>query len=399
MIIGIIKEGKLPYDKRTPLTPTDAVLLQQKYPTIKVVAESSAHRCFSDAEYSSLGIEVVQDIRIADVLLGVKEVPIKELHANKTYLFFSHTIKKQEYNRDLLQAIIAGNIRLIDYECLVDEKENRIIGFGKFAGIVGAHHGLRTFLKRKNIRLPLAHEVKDYAALINSYTDYILPPLKIAVTGSGRVAKGSIDLLQKIGITQVTKEEYLTATATTPVFCQLTSKDYYQHKDNKPFDNTYFHEFPQEYVSTFLPYTKVTDILMNGIFWKETIPKFFSLQDIKSSDFHIETISDISCDIDGSIPCTIQETHIDDPIFTYHKYKDCITNWDDTDGIDIIAVSNMPCELPIDASIEFSNALISKVLPEFLTENSILLQKATIASNGTLQQDYAYLTDYLKGLE
>lgn len=396
--IGIIREGKQPPDLRTPLIPEQCIQLKNYFPEIEIFVQHSQHRCYSDASYQNKEINVVEDLSHCDIIIGVKEIPIDMLLENKTYLFFSHTIKKQLHNRNLLREILKKKIRLIDYETLVWEAGNRIIGFGRFAGIVGTHHAFRMWgLKHHLFELKPAYKCLNMEEMYKQYKSIEIPKVKIVLCGDGRVAHGSIEVLRYLKIRQVSAEEFLNHTYDEPVFVQLRSEDYYQHKNNRHWDKSDFYKHPEDYVSTFKPYYQQADIMINAIFWKEGIPAFFSHEDMKSKEFNIRVISDITCDIPGPLPCTLKSTSINEPYFGYNPYIESISDAFGKNTIDVQAVSNLPCELPIDASQEFGEMLIRHVLP-YLIENDSegIIENATIASGGKLMPKFQYLKDYVE---
>ena len=397
--IGLIREGKIPIDKRVPLTPHQAKEVKEKF-DVELVAQASDIRCFSDQDYRDQGIEIVDSVADCDIILGVKEVPIDMLEEGKTHFFFSHTIKKQEYNRTLLRAILEKNIRLIDWETLTNENGNRIIAFGRWAGIVGAYNALWTFGKRYNLyHIRRAHDCYDYEDLKTEYVKIELPRIKIAVTGGGRVSKGAIEVLLGVGIRQVTVHDFLHKSFDEPVFAQLNTRDYNRKKDGSEFHRNEFYSDPDLYEGDFNKFTKVTDLLIAGAFWDPASPVLFERQDIVKDDFDIRVIADITCDIEGSIPSTKQPSTIDDPIYDYNPSDDVVEQaLSDEGNITVMAVDNLPCELPRDASSSFGNELINNVLPELLgTDEKKIIEGATITNGGKLMPRYSYLQDYVDG--
>jgi saccharopine dehydrogenase (NAD+, L-lysine-forming) len=395
--IGIICEGKTPPDLRTPLTPLQCLELMEKFPDTKVIVQSSPHRCYTNEQYAQVGIEIVNDISVADILLGVKEVPIEDLIANKTYLFFSHTIKKQPHNKQLLRTVLQQNIRLIDYETLVWDAGNRIIGFGRFAGIVGSHYAFMMWGKKLGLYdLKPANECPNMRAMYAQYETIKLPKMRIVLAGDGRVAHGSIELMKKLKIHHVTPEEFLENEYDHPVYVQLRSEDYYERKDGREWDKSDFYKHPEDYKSSFAPYYKRADILINAVFWREGIEPFFTREEMKRSDFRIKVISDITCDIPGPLPSTVRSTTIENPYFGYNTLLEKEVAAFTKSNIDIQAVGNLPCELPIDASQEFGEQLLRHVLPNLLMEDiGHIIKHGTIASNGKLTERYRYLLDYV----
>lgn len=395
--IGLIKERKDPPDSRVALTPFQAKYIKDNYDNVDVIVESSDIRCFKDDEYRAQGIEVTGDISHCDILLGVKEVPVDHLIPEKTYLFFSHTKKMQPYNQKLMHALIEKKICMIDYECLTHSDEQRILGFGLFAGIVGAHNGLLAYGKKfGKYDLPAAHTVDDYQTLINTYRRQRLPNIKIAVTGSGRVAAGIIEVMTNLDIESVEPEDYLANEYEYPVYTQLKGQLLYAHKERGDYIREDFHERPQDYKCLFADYTSQTDILMNGIYWDEDIERLFEKEDIKTKDWRISVIADITCDINGSVPINIGASTIAQPVYGINRSDmskvDPYQN--SKEVIDVMAVDNLPNELPRDASHYFGAHLEKFILRALLSESNDIIERATICKNGKLTPDYEYMSKY-----
>lgn len=398
-IIGLIREGKSPADNRVALTPAQCKWIHKNLPQVKVIAESSPTRCFSDKEYTAAGVEVKDSVAEANILLGIKEVPVQQLIPNKTYLFFSHTRKKQPYNQKLLQAILEKNITLIDYECLEHEDGQRIIGFGFFAGVVGAHNGIMAYGNRTGLyQLERVYKQRSFRELIHTYFGLRLPNVKIAVTGSGRVAHGIIEVMNLMGIHEVEPDDYLKRRFAYPVYTQLKGADLYKHKETGIYSREQFHENPEQFSCKFLPYAAQTDILMNGVYWDKTIPRLFEKNDVAAEDFIIQTIADITDDADGSVPINVGDQTIEDPVYGIDKKTLEKVAPYTADTIDIMAVGNLPNELPRDASRYFGEQLIKFVLEDVLKGSSPLLDRATITQAGQLTSPYDYLSDYAKGI-
>jgi alanine dehydrogenase len=394
--IGIIREEKNPPDRRVAIIPSQAYQLMVQYDELLIKAAASAHRCYTDDEYREMGVPVKEHVDDCAILLGVKEVPVDKLVANKTYLFFSHTIKKQPHNRKLLQEVLKKKIRLIDYECLTDERGERIIAFGRFAGIVGAHNGLMAYGNRTGyFHLPRAFTFRNLNALFAYYKQVTLPPVKIVITGGGRVARGAMEVMFHLNIKRITSEAFLKNTFNEPVFVQLDSDDLYFRKDGRRLPVEDFYQNPQEYICNFKPYYQTADIMINAIYWNPAAPVFFTRQEMKSSSFKIKTIADISCDINGSVPATIRATTIENPVMGYNPHTESEELPYQPHVIDIMAIDNLPNELPRDASECFGEKMLSVVVPELLKPYSSMIERATIAQNGKLTDRFAYLSDYV----
>lgn len=394
MKIGLIREGKIPPDNRVAFTPTQCKWIQKHF-DIKMVVQPSGNRCFSNQEYEKLGILVAEDLGDCDVLMGIKEVPVNMLIPDKTYYFFSHTKKLQPHNRELMQAIVKNQISLVDYECLEHDDGTRVLGFGFFAGIVGAHNGMMAFGKRTgSYNLDRVNSQKSFRHLIHTYFGLKLPHIKIAVTGSGRVAHGVLEIMNLLGIHEVEPDEFLEMEFTYPVYVHLKGFDLYEHRAIGGYNRLDFHANPSQYVSRFHPYLSKTDILMNGVYWEKNIPRLFELEDLKLPEFRINTIADISDDLNGSVPCNLGDSTIDDPVYGVDKQFFTITPPYLPNSVDMMTVSNLPNELPRDASRYFGEQLIKHVLPEFADPSSKLIDHAMITRQGELNKGYEYMKAY-----
>lgn len=398
MKIGIICEGKVPPDIRVPLNPAQCANIMERLP-VSIVVEPSALRCFRDDEYEAAGIPLTTYLLDCDVLMGVKEVPVDRLIPGKTYCFFSHTIKKQPYNRKLLQAVLAKNIRLIDYEVMTDDKGQRVVAFGYFAGMVGAYNGIMTYGRRTGLfQLKRLYECHDYSEAEAQYASIQFPPMRIVLSGTGRVSSGAVQVLTDMGIRQVSPGEYLTHTYSEPVFTQISCLDYAARRDRHAFSRADFYSHPEAFESAFAPYARVSDIFINGIFWDKRAPAFFTKEDMRRADFNIRVIADITCDIapNASIPSTIQASTIANPIFGYDPFLEHEASPHQDHVIDMMTIDNLPSELPRDASTAFGEMLIKHLIPELMKPESAMLERATIAANGRLTPGFAYLQDYVE---
>lgn len=398
MKIGIIREGKNPPDKRTPFTPDQLKSLQETYRgQISFVVESSPIRSFSDEEYRIAGIDVVEDISVAEILFGVKEVPVVQLIPDKTYFFFSHTIKKQAYNKKLLRAILDKNIRLIDYEVLKDEKGERVVAFGRWAGIVGAYNAFWTYGKKTALYdLKRASECRDLAELKLELKKVQLPPIKIVVTGAGRVGKGIREILKALQIPEVDTYEFLHLYFEEPVFTVLSSSDYNRRKADGGYDREEFYSHPEKYESHFLKFAEAGEMLIAGAYWNPGAPRLFKLEDIKSPDFALSVIADVTCDIGGSIPTTLRASTIADPVYDIDRESGAeLAAFGSQTSISVMAIDNLPCELPRESSMEFGRQLEKWVIPALLEENAPILERATVAREGDLTLEFMYLRDFV----
>jgi len=401
MKFGIIKERKNPPDKRVVLPPEACNLLLKKYEDMEIKVESSGVRTFSDKEYVEAGVEVTSDISDCNVMLGVKEVPVKALISNKKYFFFSHTIKKQSYNRDLLNAILDKNIELYDHEVIANSKGIRLVAFGRYAGIVGAYSSLRTYgLKMQTYVLPGAEHLRDQAELVTELRKISLPNIKIAVTGTGRVSNGVKEILDAIDIKQVAPKEYLKKSFDTPVYTQLDVLSYNKRKDGRQMNEQDFFDNAHAYESDFMRFAKVSDIYIASHFYGEGAPFIFTREDAKDPDFKIKVVGDISCDIDGPVASTLRSSTIADPNYGYDPIAEKEVDFLRPEAIAVMAVDNLPAELPRDASVGFAKNFVDYVIPAFFDgDKDGILERARMTKNGKLTSRYSYLQDYVDGKE
>lgn len=398
MKIGILREEKFPRDSRVPLTPSQCKFLTERTPDVEVVVQPSKYRCFTNEEFNYQGVPLQEDLSDCDILMGVKEVPAAMLMPGKTYIYFTHTIKKQPQNQKMMHAAIEKNVTLIDYECLKDKKGKRIIAFGRWAGIVGAYHAIRMVgFRTSRFRLRQMIDCLNFAEAQKELEELDLPNCKIVLTGTGRVSEGAAFMLDVIGIKKVSPHQFCYTEFNEPVYTQLTSADMYYKDGQETFDSAYYHQHPHEYKSSFYPFTKVADVMINGIYWDKRMPVFFTKQQMQEPDFKIRTIADITCDIapDASVPSTLYASSIADPYYGYNAQTGQLTQTFQEESIDVMAIDNLPNELPRDASEDFGNMIITRIIPELLkgTQSEIITQ-ATITSKGVLTEPYQYLADY-----
>ena len=396
MKFAIIKERKNPPDRRVVFSPKDLKTLKDNFPEANVVVEASDIRVFSD-----LGFTVTQDVSEADVMLGVKEVPLEALIPNKKYFFFSHTIKKQPYNRKLLKAILEKNIELYDHETIVKESGARLIGFGRYAGLVGAYNGFRALGLRDGLfELPKVEHLKDLDEVKAELDKIKLPNIKIVLSGTGKVAKGAKEILDHLKIKEVSDALYLTTDFTEPVYCMIDVMEYNKRKDGKVGSRPEFYKDPSGYESNFMPYAKVTDFFIAGHFYGDGAPYLFTREDAKHPDFKINLVADVSCDIDGPVASTIRPSTIADPFYGYDPITEQEVPYNAKGAITVMAVDNLPCELPKDASEGFGEMFLKSVIPAFFNgDKNGVLKRAKMTENGKLTKRYAYLQDYVDGKE
>ncbi len=402
MKIGIIHEGKNPPDKRVPFTPQQLAEIQNSFSgELEIEVQSSQIRSFTDQEYAEAGLKVVEDISSCDILFGVKEVPIPSLIEGKTYFFFSHTMKKQEYNRPLLQALLEKNIRMIDYEALTNDNGVRVVAFGRWAGIVGAYNAFLTYGKKSGLYdLKEANQCYDLDELKEELKKVELPPIKIILTGRGKVGKGAREVLEMIPIKEVSEDAFRNDYFEEAVFTNLDSEEINKRKKDGGFDLNEFFSTPELYESDFKKYTEVADILIGASYWDPRAPRLFELKDIQSEEFAISVIADITCDIDGSIPTTQRPSTIAEPVYDVDRdTMEEVAPFSKQSSISVMAVDNLPCELPRAASYGFGSQLREWVIPALLEDNPAILERATICRDGDLTLEFMDLRNFVEGKE
>ena len=401
MHFGIIRERKNPPDRRVVLSPRACQKVVENHKQAQITVESSPVRVFTDEEYQKAGIAVASTVAGCDILLGVKEVPVEALIPNKKYFFFSHTIKKQPYNRKLLRAVLENNIELYDHEVITNTKGIRLVAFGRYAGIVGAYNGFRAYgLKTNLFQLPKAEDIAHQQALIAELKKLQLPQIKILLTGKGRVGNGAREMLVGMGLKETTVKEYLEETFEVPVFCQIDVLDYNLRKDGLVKDETDFFKNPTEYESNFMRFAPVTDLYMAGHFYGNGAPYLFTKEDAKQPQFKIKVVADISCDVDGPVASTIRSSTIAEPLYGYDPQTESEVDYRLPEAIAVMAVDNLPAELPRDSSEGFGQAFVDSVIPAFFNEDADgILERALMTKNGKLTPRYSYLQDYVDGKE
>ncbi len=398
--LGLIREGKVPADKRVPLTPKQCLIVQEKFPFVKIKVQRSEVRSYLDHEYSDLGIEVVDNLNDCDIILGVKEVNKEDLLPNKRYMFFSHTIKKQPYNRELLKTILDRKIQLTDYEVLKDKNNKRIIGFGRYAGVVGAYNALMVYGKKTGAyELKPANQCENRKEMEAELKKVQFPAgMRLVLTGFGRVGHGAREIMDLVPLTEVSPEEFLNQDFNEPVFTHLDVEDYYARRDGAEFVKSDFYANAHLYESVFGQFAKRSDVYIACHFWSNRSPNILTNVDLLGAD-RLKVVADISCDIAGPIACTIRSSKIADPIYGYDPKTEKEVEWDAEGAIAVMAVDNLPCELPKDASEDFGNELIKVVFPVLFGEDpdNIIARGTETSADGKLTEYFAYLQDYVDG--
>ena len=396
--LGIIREGKTPPDKRVALSPEQCEYILNNYPDVEVFVQKSEIRKFKDEQYAKLGVAVVASVEDCDVLIGVKEVPINELIPNKKYIFFSHTFKEQPYNKDLLRAILEKNIQLIDWEVITNAKGKRLIAFGRYAGIVGCYNGFLAYgLKHGLYNLERAHECEDRAEMEAQLEHIKIPSnFKLAITGSGRVGGGALEIINKMGLKKVSPTDFLTNSYGEPVYTQLNVSDYNKRKDGNTFNKKEFFNDPVNYESDFLKYAKVANMYVACHYWDSRAPYIFSREDAKNKNWKISIVADVSCDIDCAVASTLRPSTIADPLYGYNPSSEKEGDFYSNETIGVMAVDNLPCELPKDASVDFGKMFIEHVLePLRGNDPENIIDRASETKNGKLNSHFSYLEDYV----
>ncbi len=402
MKFAIIKERKNPPDRRVVFSPEMLRQAREENPEARFVVASSDIRVFKDQAYRDAGFEVQDDISDADVMIGVKEVPIAYLIPNKKYFYFSHTIKKQPYNRKLLKAMLDKNIEMYDHEVITKENGARLIGFGRYAGLVGAYNGFRLIGERDDLfHLPKVEHLADLSEVKSELDKITIPAIKICLSGTGKVAKGAKEILDHLKIKEVTDQDYLTKDYDEPVYCLVDVTEYNKRIDGKPMDKFAFYKDPSGYESDFMQYAKVTDYFIAGHFYGDGAPYLFTREDAKHPDFNISTVADISCDIDGPVASTIRPSTIANPFYAYDPITESEVAVGTKGSMAVMAVDNLPCELPKDASEGFGVMFLKHVIPAFYNndKDGILARARMTTKQGTLTERYSYLQDFVEGKE
>lgn len=433
MRIGIRREDKNEWEARTPLIPSDVKKLVSN--GIGVYLQPSPIRIFSDQEYLDVGATISEDLSSCSVILAVKEIPIKFIEKGKTYVFFSHTIKGQDYNMPLLQKMMDEKTQLIDYERIVDEKGQRLIFFGRHAGLAGMIDSLWALGKRidsEGIQNPFSKIKKtvEYRGLdsakrqIGKIADEItkngipkeMRPLVCGFSGYGNVSQGAQEIFDILPHKEILPQELLSDQNLFDGSKHILYKVVFKESDlvepknsEDKFELQDYYDKPDKYKSKFEQYLPQLTILMNCIYWDTPYPRLITLDYLKkvwteSDNQKVKVIGDISCDIDGAIQCTVKSTDPGNPVYVYNPLDSSVNDGVEGEGPVIMAVDNLPCELAEEASKSFSKVLVD-FIPELIKadysdsfENLKLpkaLRRGMILYQGKLTSDYKYLMEYL----
>lgn len=396
--IGIIQERKTPPDFRVPLTPKQCAQVVQTYSNVELFVESSPIRCFSDEAYEQEGIAVVDDVSHCDILFGVKEVPIEFLIPNKTYFFFSHTLKKQPYNAKLLRAILDKRIELIDYEALKGRDGKRIIGFGRYAGIVGVYEGIRAFgWKHKLFNLPSPQLLSGRIEFDQELKKIDVSQIRAVLTGWGRVGNGAEEVMEQLDLKRVSEEEFLLNPNEKGVYVHIDTPQMYKRIHDGKFDKSEFYSSPESYTSNLEQYALSANLYIAAHLWNAKNPILLN-QAFFLNNRNCSVVADISCDLNGPIACTIRASKIADPVYGYDVVTGLETTYENDQAVAVMAIDNLPCELPKDASEDFGSEIIKNILPRLIHEDDgVLATGRETTKEGTLTAAFEYLSDYAIG--
>ncbi|MCF8232643.1 MAG: hypothetical protein K9J27_10680 [Bacteroidales bacterium] len=432
--IGIRHEDKYKMERRVAIPPEHVRrLIKEK--NLRVLVEKSSKRIFTDEEYHKAGAELVDDLTEAPVIFGVKEIPFSYFEHKKTYVFFSHVIKGQDYNMPMLKTMMDKKCNLIDYETVVEESGKRIIFFGHYAGLAGMINSLWAFGQRLNVmgihtpfaKLKQAHnyvslfEAKDAISEVgfeiakNGLPDKV-KPMVVGFTGYGNVSRGAQEIMSLLPVKEISPEELLNLDKRGELSSNVVYKVVFRERDlvtpinsNQNFELKDYYNHPQNYKSVFEQYIPHLTILMNCMYWDDRYPKIVTkayLEELYSrGEPKLKVIGDVTCDPEGSVECTHKGTEIEDPVFVYNPFTREPKMGFEGQGILDMAVDILPSELPRESSLAFGDALeqfiygIATADYEADFENIDLplpIRRAMILHKGELTPDYQYLKEYLK---
>ncbi len=431
--ILIRAEDKNKWERRAPIVPDDLKRILAEVPT-KAYIEKSDKRFFKETEYVKAGAEICQGMENGDVIFGVKEIPMEKILPHKTYLFFSHTIKGQKNNMPMLQKLIDSGCTLIDYEKITDENGRRLVYFGRYAGDAGAidilwllgqnwkHRGLETPFSKIKQALHY-HSVEEAHTFMESIGEEIrhkglpdeLNPLIIGVLGYGNVSKGAQYILNALPTKHITPQElenlwqHKNWDKHTIYVVVFKEEHLVAHNNGKAFELQDYYQHPENYHSVFEKYLPYLSVIINAIYWEARYPRFVTWEVLarlyRKGQLRLQGIADISCDVNGSIECDTHCTDSGNPAYRIFPQTKTVEEGYLGPGIVLLAVDNLPAELPNDASRFFSKQLtpfvpgIIKADFDKPLEQSGLpeeIQRAVIVYKGILTPDFQYLQEYLQ---
>lgn len=433
-VIGLRYEDKYKAERRVAIIPEHVEKLINE-DGLHFVIENSDKRVFSDQEFINAGAELVEDVREkAEVIFGVKEMPIGYFEHGKTYIFFSHTIKGQPYNMPLLKNMVDSKINLIDYEKVADDKGRRLIFFGKFAGLAGMINSLWSLglrFKEEGFETPFLkiRQSRDYSSLeaaknviaqvgreiAENGLPAEIPPVVIGITGYGNVSKGAQEIADLLPVEEISPDELLAVKERSDYKNNKVFKVVFREEDlsqprlaTEKFILGDYYDHPEKYQSVFEKYIPCFTILMNCMYWDSRYPRIVTKKYLKENydpDTHqMKVIGDVTCDPDGSVECTVKCTMIEDPIFVYNPIDETITMGHEGKGLLVMAVDILPSELPRESSETFSYALLPYVKDIVNTDFSVSfddlklpppIKRAMILHNGNFTPDFSYMNEYL----
>ena len=412
------KEHKNKWERRVALTPDAVSELNQA--GFLIAIEPSEFRVFDDESYVSCGSESSLNLADYELILGIKEPPVDSIQKHQTHLCFSHTIKGQDYNMPLLQKFIDQKATLIDYELMMNESGIRTIAFGRYAGIGGAIDTLWLYgqmLAEQGINSVLSEmkQTWEYQSLANAQR-LIEPidinqdkkPLRVVILGNGKVGMGAAEVCRWLNLPEISAQDISEGHYDDEHhwFSVLDVTEMYGRIEDGGFDrDEYTKEGKTLYRSRFKELLTHCDVVLQSSFWTDHYPRHMDADDFrKNADILPAILGDISCDIDGSFVCTKKITDIENPVYRYHPETEEITDGLEGEGMAVMAIDNLPCELPADASSHFSNVL-SVHLPALMQldfdndfESLPLIEElknAVIVYRGELTPNFQYLKRYL----
>ncbi len=429
-LIGIRREDKNKWERRVPLVPTDTSDLQTKR-GVRVLVQPSSVRVCTDDEYRSAGVEVNEDLGLASVILAIKEIPTRALLPGKTYVFFAHVAKGQSHNMPMLRRLMELGCSLVDYEKITDDQKRRLIFFGRHAGFAGMIETLRCLGQRlavSGVSTPLSRvhpafkyrdltEAKTHIAALGDEIGHLAGarPLIFGFSGYGNVSTGAQEVFDCLKPVEVAVAD-LTAVASAaagprPVKVVFREEDMVERKESStPFDLQEYYEHPERYQGCFEKHLPHLDVLVNCIYWESRYPRLVTREWARKNYLpccapRLKVIGDISCDIEGSVELTVEATEPDHPCYVYLPAQDAIRDGVEGNGPVIMAIDNLPCEIPRESSQYFSSVLRDMVVPLVDADWDVpfemldlppCLKRAVIVHRGRLTPDYQYIQKHLE---